>query len=75
MPPSRSTSATGPWRRTPTVNNASRPGDRRLGVPVVSKTTAEADANFGWLAHFAKLADVDRPAYFTEPAGSSPHLG
>ncbi|HEY1991910.1 MAG TPA: SDR family oxidoreductase [Gammaproteobacteria bacterium] len=32
---------------------------RRLGIPVVSKTTEEAAAHFGWFAHFASM---DAPA-------------
>jgi nucleoside-diphosphate-sugar epimerase len=32
---------------------------RRLGVPVVAKTPAEAAEHFGWFAHFAAL---DNPA-------------
>ena len=32
---------------------------RRLGVPVMSKSSEEANAHFGWFAHFAS---IDAPA-------------
>src|SRR5262249_28079133 len=40
---------------------------RRLDLPVVSKTTEEAMAHFGWFAHFASL-DVPASSAWTREA-------
>jgi nucleoside-diphosphate-sugar epimerase len=45
---------------------------RRLGVPVVSKTPAEAAEHFGWFSHFAAIDNRASSAKTREALGWSP---